>query len=70
MSSAYKGKVEFHMGCSKEWGGVSTKDIIVPTSFNFSDPRSFKMGGETIGAVSFLQILAPELTDRMLADFF
>lgn len=49
-------------------GGVSTKDIIVPTSFNFSDPRSFKMG-ETIGAVSFLQILAPELTDRMLADF-
>ncbi|MBE6083257.1 MAG: conjugal transfer protein TraE [Tissierellaceae bacterium] len=49
-------------------GGVSTKDIIVPTSFNFSDPRRFKMG-ETIGAVSFLQILAPELTDRMLADF-
>ena len=49
-------------------GGVSTKDIIVPTSFNFSDPRSFKMG-ETIGAISFLQILAPELTDRMLADF-
>lgn len=49
-------------------GGMSTKDIIVPTSFNFSDPRSFKMG-ETIGAISFLQILAPELTDRMLADF-
>ncbi|SHI10869.1 Type IV secretory pathway, VirB4 component [Sporanaerobacter acetigenes DSM 13106] len=49
-------------------GGVSTKDIIVPTSFNFSDPRRFKMG-ETIGAISFLQILAPELTDRMLADF-
>lgn len=49
-------------------GGVSTKDIIVPTSFNFSDLRSFKMG-ETIGAVSFRQILAPELTDRMLADF-
>ena len=29
---------------------------------------SFKMG-KTIGAVSFLQILAPELNDRMLADF-
>ena len=25
--------------------------------------------GRTIGAVSFLQILAPELNDRMLADF-
>ena len=25
--------------------------------------------GKTIGAVSFLQILAPELNDRMLADF-
>lgn len=49
-------------------GGMSTKDIIAPTSFDFSDSRSFKMGGN-IGAVSFLQILAPELTDRMLADF-
>ena len=25
--------------------------------------------GKAIGAVSFLQILAPELNDRMLADF-
>lgn len=49
-------------------GGLSTKDIIVPPSFNFSNPRYFNMG-ETIGTVSFLQILAPELTDRMLADF-
>ena len=62
-----KGKLNFTWDVVKN-GGVSTKDIIVPTSFNFSDPRSFKMG-ETIGAVSFLQILAPELTDRMLADF-
>ena len=49
-------------------GGLSTKDIIAPPSFNFSDSKSFVMG-DTIGTVSFLQILAPELTDRMLADF-
>ena len=28
----------------------------------------FQMGGK-FGAVSFLQIAAPELSDRMLADF-
>lgn len=48
-------------------GGMSTKDIIAPTSFNFADPKQLKVG-KTIGAVSHLQILAPELTDRMLAD--
>lgn len=25
--------------------------------------------GDTIGTVSYLQILAPELTDKMLAEF-
>jgi len=55
------------------WGdipktGLSTKDYIAPTSFNFRDGKTFRMG-TTIGAVSFVQILAPELTDRMLADF-
>ena len=48
--------------------GLSTKDFIAPTSFNFREGKCFKMG-RTIGAVSFLQILAPELNDRMLADF-
>jgi type IV secretory pathway VirB4 component len=48
--------------------GLSTKDYIAPTSFNFNDARTFRMG-EHIGAVSYLQILAPELNDRMLADF-
>ena len=48
--------------------GLSTKDFIAPTSFNFSEGRTFRMG-KKIGAVSFLQILAPELTDRMLVDF-
>ena len=48
--------------------GLTTKDFIAPTSFNFSDGRYFKMG-DTIGAVSFLHILAPELTDEMLKNF-
>ena len=48
--------------------GLSTKDFIAPTSFDFSDGRTFRMG-KKIGSVSFLQILAPELTDRMLVDF-
>lgn len=49
-------------------GGMSTKDVIAPTSFNFKNPKQLTVG-KTIGAVSYLQILAPELTDRMLADF-
>ena len=48
--------------------GLTTKDFIAPTSFNFSDGRCFRMGG-MIGAVSFLHILAPELTDEMLKNF-
>ena len=48
--------------------GLTTTDFIAPTSFNFSDGRCFRMGG-TIGAVSFLHILAPELTDEMLKNF-
>lgn len=48
--------------------GLSTKDHIAPSSFNFSENRSFIMGRKAC-ALSFLQILAPELNDRMLADF-
>ena len=48
--------------------GLSSKDFIAPTSFDFREGKCFKMG-KAIGAVSFLQILAPELNDRMLADF-
>jgi len=56
-----------------DWGdiaktGMSTKDFISPTSFNFSDRKIFRIEGY-YGAVSYLQILAPELTDRLLADF-
>ena len=48
--------------------GLSTKDFIAPESFDFRDSRTFRIGAQ-YGAVSFLQILAPELNDRMLADF-
>ena len=47
--------------------GLSTKDFIAPPSFAFKNGRMFGMGDKT-GAVSFLQILAPELNDRLLAD--
>ena len=48
--------------------GLSVKDFIAPSSFEFRNGNSFSMG-KKMGAVSFLQILAPELNDRMLADF-
>ena len=48
--------------------GLNTKDYVAPTSFVFKEGKHFMMGN-TIGAVSYLQILAPELTDKMLAEF-
>ena len=48
--------------------GMSTKDFIAPASFNFSKSNSFMMS-KNYCAVSYLHITAPELTDRMLADF-
>lgn len=48
--------------------GLSAKDFIAPPSFEFREGRTFRMG-KKFGAVSFLQILAPEINDRMLADF-
>ena len=48
--------------------GLSTKDFIAPSSLCFGNAKTFGMGGK-YGAVSFLQILAPELSDEMLADF-
>ena len=42
--------------------------FVAPTSFVFKEGKTFQMGN-TIGAASYLQILAPELTDKMLAEF-
>ena len=58
----------FHF--SWDWlipSGLTTKDFIAPSSFRFGEGRTFRMGRK-LGAVSFLEILAPELNDRMLAD--
>ena len=48
--------------------GETTKSFIVPDTFNFVPSRYFKFG-KYIGAISHLQILASELSDRMLAEF-
>ena len=48
--------------------GLSTKDFISPSGFEFRTGKQFRMG-KKYGAVSFVQILAPELNDRMLAEF-
>jgi len=48
--------------------GQSTKDYIAPSSFDFRESRTFKVGAHH-GSVGFLQILAPELTDKLLTDF-
>ena len=48
--------------------GLSTKDYIAPSSFYFGRARDFRMGRK-FATVSFLQILAPELSDRVLKDF-
>ena len=53
----------------KDLSKIKTKDFIAPPSFRFGEGRYFRMGRK-IGAVSFLQILAPELNDRILADIF
>ena len=47
--------------------GLSTKDYIAPTGFDFRQSRSFRIGA-TWGAASYLQIMASELSDRLLAE--
>jgi len=47
--------------------GLNTKDIIAPSSFNFSNSRTFGIGEKT-GAVSYLQIMAPTLSDQLLRE--
>ena len=48
--------------------GLSTKDYIAPTSFVFKSGKDFYMG-DTVGSVSYLQILAPEMSDELLKKF-
>ncbi len=63
------GERKFRFSWDAIWKtGLSSKDFIAPDSFTFQNGQYFRIG-QVYGAVSFLQILAPELTDRMLADF-
>ncbi len=66
----------FHMDSQKpfrfDWkwlpaSGLSTKDFIAPSSFDFGSRRLFSMG-DKYGTVSCVQILAAKLKDRVLAD--
>ncbi|WP_249030189.1 VirB4-like conjugal transfer ATPase, CD1110 family [Tannockella kyphosi] len=48
--------------------GLNVKDFIAPSSFEFKDKHTFKTG-DKVATASFLQVLAPELNDRVLSDF-
>lgn len=47
--------------------GLTTKDFIAPTSFDFRQSRTFKVG-QVWGAASYLQITSSELSDKLLAE--
>ena len=66
----------FHMGDKDrfyfdwDWlpeSGLSVKDFIAPTSFSFPGGRMFRMG-DLYGAMSYLSVTAPNLSDRLLKD--
>ena len=68
---------QLHMGDSAKFhfnwrylvkSGLSVKDFIAPSSFEFPNGRYFKMG-DTWCSMSFLSIDASDVSDRMLADF-
>ncbi len=68
---------QLHMGDNSkfhfDWkylvkSGLSVKDFVAPSSFEFPNGRYFKMG-DTWCAMSFLSIDASDISDRMLADF-
>jgi len=67
----------FHLGDNDkfffDWkylveSGLSVKDFIAPTAFAFKNSRTFQMGS-IYGSMSYLQITASDISDRMLADF-
>ena len=47
--------------------GIGTKDFIAPTSFDFRQSRAFRVG-TTWGAALYMQIMASELSDKLLAE--
>ncbi len=47
--------------------GMGTKDFIAPDSFDFTASRTFRLG-RFWGAASYLQIMASELSDKLLLE--
>ncbi len=47
--------------------GMSTKDYIAPTGFDFRQSRFFRVGAMW-GAASYVQIMASELSDKLLRE--
>ena len=47
--------------------GMGTKGYIAPDSFDFRQSRTFRVG-QMWGAASYLQIMASELSDKLLAE--
>ncbi|MDK2814042.1 MAG: hypothetical protein PWQ08_1297 [Clostridiales bacterium] len=47
--------------------GMGTKDYIAPDSFDFRQARTFRVG-RYWGAAAYLQIMASELSDKLLAE--
>ena len=47
--------------------GMGTKDFIAPAAFDFRQSRAFRVG-TTWGAASYMQIMASELSDKLLAE--
>lgn len=48
--------------------GMSTKDAIAPSSFNFAKKNVFQMG-DYFGCTSFIDVISTEVSDRMLTDY-
>lgn len=47
--------------------GMNTKDFIAPTSMDFRQGRTFRIGSAW-GAASYMQIMASELSDKLLTE--
>jgi len=48
--------------------GLSVKDFIAPSSFEFANGYEFKVG-DKIGSAYFIQILSADIEDRILSEF-
>jgi type IV secretory pathway VirB4 component len=66
LNPGWRGDFKFSWGDIPKTG-LTTKDFIAPTSFDFRQSRFFHTGA-ACGAASYLQIMASELSDRLLSE--